>query len=167
MPAASRIIASLIDLAFVLAWALLVAGVLLVLGLRPDSLGVVLTWLVLAVVPALGLLTLMESGPYEATVGKYRMGLRVRTVRGERVRWPRSAVRNLLKLGAPFSLALLSLTAVIWSGYEAIAGLLLVAVVLVSYLVSVRSGQALYDRLLGTTVIQVRPARRVLDSSED
>jgi uncharacterized RDD family membrane protein YckC len=165
----SRLLAGLIDLGLVLGWVLLVAavGVPLYLtgqtrGLGPLALNLV--GLALVVLPATAALTAMECGRYEATPGKLKLGLRVRVdPTGERIGWQRSLLRNLLKLGVPWSLGHLAAIAVAsGGGLDAQIGAFVSLAVPVAYVVSLFTGggRTVYDRLAGTMVISTQPGRR-------
>ena len=165
----SRLLAGLIDLGLALAWALLVAavGVPLYLTGRTSGLGPLalnLVGLALVVLPVTIALTVMECGRYEATPGKLKFGLRVRVdPTGARITWQRSLLRNLLKLGVPWSLGHLGAIAVAaGGGIDAQIGAILSMAVPVAYVVSlfVGDGRAIYDRLAGTMVISTKPGRR-------
>lgn len=102
-----RFRASLVDLALILGWIVVVAavGVPLYLtgvtgGLRPLQLNLVGAALV--VVPVVAGLTLTEGGRYEASPGKQWFGLRVRRPDGRRLGYARSLLRNTIKVGLPW-----------------------------------------------------------------
>jgi len=165
----SRLLAGLIDLGLVLVWALLIAGVAALLvtagparGMPP--LGLHLIGILVVVLPTTVGLTLLEAGRYEATPGKLKLGLRVRRdPTGERIGWGRSLLRNLLKVGLPWTLGHLAVIAVgSAGGTAAIVGVLLAIAVPVAYLVSLFTGdgRAIYDHLAGTMVIGTKPGRR-------
>lgn len=167
-PAKRRLLAGLIDLALMLAWVVLVAavGVPLYLAGVTGAVGpLVLNLIGLAavVVPVTLGLTFAECGRYEATPGKLKLGLRVRTETGDRITWPRSLLRNLLKLGLPWTLGHLGAIAVAsGGGWDAQLGAVLSMLVPAAYLASLftRSGRTIYDHLAGTIVIQVVAGRR-------
>lgn len=165
----SRLLAGLIDLGLALAWALVVAavGVPLYLTGQTSALGPLalnLVGLALVVLPLTVALTVMECGRYEATPGKLKFGLRVRRdPTGERVSWQRSLLRNLLKLGVPWSLGHLAAIALAaGGGIDAEIGAVMSMAVPVAYLVSlfIGDGRTIYDRLAGTMVISTEPGRR-------
>ena len=165
----SRLLAGLIDLGMALAWALLVAavGVPLYLAGQTSALGPLalnLVGLALVVLPVTVALTVMECGRYEATPGKLKFGLRVRRdPMGERISWQRSLLRNLLKLGVPWSLGHLAAIALAaGGGIDAQIGAVLSMAVPVAYVVSLflGDGRTIYDRLAGTMVISTQPGRR-------
>ncbi len=167
-----RVLAGLIDAGLMLAWALLVGGVvwaLLAAGtLRGVGLlGLNLMGIAAVVLPATIALTSLEAGRYEATPGKLKYGLRVRRdPDGARISWGRSLLRNLLKLGLPWTLAHLAvITATVAGGPAAWLGAAIGVAVPVAYLVSMRSGdgRTLYDHLAGTMVITTRPGRRIAE----
>jgi uncharacterized RDD family membrane protein YckC len=165
----SRLLAGLIDLALVLVWALLMAGSLGLLismgparGVAPLTLHLI--GIAVVVLPSTLGLTLLEGGRYEATPGKLKYGLRVRRdPSGERISWGRSLLRNLLKLGLPWTLAHLAVITVgSGGGVDAILGALLSLAVPLAYLISLFTGKGrtIYDRLAGTMVISTEPGRR-------
>lgn len=167
--ARSRLLAGLIDLAIVLVWALVVAGVAALLissgpsrGLGPLALHLI--GIAVVVLPSTVGLTVLEAGRYEATPGKLKYGLRVRRdPSGERISWGRSLARNLLKLGLPWTLGHLAVISVGSSlGVDAVIGVLASAAVPVAYVVSllIGDGRTIYDRLAGTMVISTEPGRR-------
>ncbi|HQY99700.1 MAG TPA: RDD family protein [Propionicimonas sp.] len=170
-PAKPRLLAGLIDLALALAWVVVVAavGVLLYLNGMTTGVGPLvqnLVGLLCVVVPVTLGLTLAECGRYEATPGKLKFGLRVRTVAGERITWPRSLLRNLLKLGLPWTLAHAGAIGVAYGGgWDAQLGASLSLLVPVAYLASLffGSGRTIYDHLAGTVVIETAPGRRFAD----
>ncbi len=165
----SRLLAGLIDLGLALAWAILVAavGVPLYLTGRTSAMGPLalnLVGLALVVLPVTIALTVMECGRYEATPGKLKFGLRVRVdPTGERITWQRSLLRNLLKLGVPWTLGHLAAIALAaGGGIDAQIGAIVSMAVPVAYVVSlvVGEGRTIYDRLAGTMVISTKPGRR-------
>lgn len=164
-----RVLAGLIDLGLALVWALLVAaiGVPLYLTGRTAAMGPLalnLVGLALVVVPVTVALTLLECGRYEATPGKLKLGLRVRVdPTGKRLSWQRSLLRNLLKLGLPWSLGHLAAIALAaGGGIDAEIGAILSMAVPIAYLVTLFTGhgRTVYDRLAGTMVITTEPGRR-------
>lgn len=164
-----RILAGLIDLALMLGWAVLVAaiGVPLYLAGRLPGVGLLglnLLGLGLVVLPATIGLTALESGRYEATPGKLKLGLRVRRdPSGDRISWARSLLRNLLKLGLPWTLGHMAAIALAnGGGWDAMLGAVLSMAVPLAYVVSLfrGDGRAIYDHLAGTMVISTRPGRR-------
>ena len=162
-------LAGLIDLGLALAWALVVAavGVPLYLTGRTAAVGPLalnLVGLALVVLPVTVALTLLECGRYEATPGKLKFGLRVRVdPTGERISWQRSLLRNLLKLGVPWSLGHLAAIALAGGGgVDAQIGAILSMAVPIAYLITLFTGggRTVYDRLAGTMVITTEPGRR-------
>ena len=162
-------LAGLIDLGLALAWALVVAavGVPLYLTGRTAAVGPLalnLVGLALVVLPVTIALTLLECGRYEATPGKLKFGLRVRVdPTGERISWQRSLLRNLLKLGVPWSLGHLAAIALAaGGGVDAQIGAILSMAVPIAYVVTLFVGdrRTIYDRLAGTMVISTEPGRR-------
>ncbi len=164
-----RLLAGLIDLGLALAWALVVAavGVPLYLSGRTPVLGPLalnLLGLVLVVLPVTVALTMLECGRYEATPGKLKLGLRVRVdPTGSRLSWQRSLLRNLLKLGVPWTLGHLAAIALAGGGgIDAQIGAVLSMAVPVAYVVTLflGDGRTVYDHLAGTMVISTAPGRR-------
>ena len=162
-------LAGLIDLGLALAWALVVAvvGVPLYLTGRTAAVGPLalnLMGLALVVLPVTVALTLLECGRYEATPGKLKFGLRVRVdPTGARLSWQRSLLRNLLKLGVPWSLGHLAAIALAaGGGIDAQIGAILSMAVPIAYLITLFTGdgRTVYDRLAGTMVITTEPGRR-------
>nr|WP_300145753.1 RDD family protein [Propionicimonas sp.] len=167
-----RILAGLMDAGLMLAWALLVGGVVWVMlfagALRGvGMLGLNLVGIAVVVLPATIALTSLEAGRYEATPGKLTYGLRVRRdPDGARISWGRSLLRNLLKLGLPWTLGHLAvITAMVAGGPAAWLGAAIGVAVPVAYVVSMFSadGRTLYDHLAGTMVITTRPGRRIAE----
>lgn len=167
-----RLLAGAVDLGLLLAWAVLVglvawalqsAGMLRGVGL----LGLNLVGIAAVVLPATILLTALEAGRYEATPGKLTFGLRVRREPdGARISWGRSLLRNLLKLGLPWTLVhLATITASVAGGVVAWIGAVLCVAVPLAYVASLLTGdgRTLYDHLAGTMVIPTRPGRRVAE----
>lgn len=122
----------------------------------------------LLTLPVVLYFALWEGSTRQATPGKRTLGLRVVSVSGTRLPWPRSLLRSALKF-APWELA----HAVIWRlaggsspmdtlPAPAAAGLgavwLLVAWYLLMPVLS-RTRQTPYDRLAGAFVVVSRPAR--------
>lgn len=171
-PVKPRLFAGLIDLGVMLAWALVAGGAVLALATTGNLgggglLGVNLIGVAAVVLPVtLGLSTL-EAGRYEATPGKLALGLRVRRdPGGDRIGWGRSFLRNLLKLGLPWTLLHLSvLSVVVAPGPSGWLGLALALAVPSAYLISLRAGRGrtIYDHLAGTMVISTAPGRRFAD----
>jgi uncharacterized RDD family membrane protein YckC len=164
----SRLLAGLVDVGLVLAWAL-VAGTAVVLvsvgparGVGPLVLNLI--GIVVVVLPSTIGLTLLEAGRYEATPGKLKFGLRVRRdPSGERVGWGRSLLRNLLKVGLPWTLGHIAVIALgAAGGTGAVIGVLVAVAVPIAYLVSLFTGdgRTVYDHLAGTMVITTEPGRR-------
>ena len=150
-------------------WALLVAAIGVPLFLTGALVGVGpftanILGVALVVLPVTVGLTVLESGRYEATPGKLKVGLRVRSdPTGERISWFRSLVRNLLKLGLPWVLGHFAAVSLAYGGgWDAQLGALLAMAVPVAYLVSLFTGdgRTIYDRLAGTMVISTAPGRR-------
>ncbi|MEE9965699.1 MAG: RDD family protein [Propionicimonas sp.] len=164
-----RVLAALVDLGLMILWGALVLAVMAVaaaVGVIPwlGPFGYHLIVLALVVLPVTIAFTVWESGRYEATPGKLRVGLRVRTdPGGDRLSWQRSAVRNLLKFGLPWTLAQSAVLALFTApAPDAAVGVLFAVGVPVAYAASLFIGRAhtIYDWLLGTTVISVTSGRR-------
>lgn len=164
-----RLLAGAIDAGLVLGWALAAAGI--AGGLQSAGvlrgqglLALNLLGIAAVVLPATIGLTLLEAGRYEATPGKLRFGLRVRREEsGERIGWARSLLRNLLKVGLPWTLLHLAvLTTVVSGGPAAWVGTIVAVALPCAYLASLlgRDGRTPYDHLAGTTVISTAPGRR-------
>lgn len=167
-----RLLAGLIDLGLMLAWALLVAALGwavmaagLLRGLGPLMLN--LLSIALVVLPVTIGLTLLEGGRLEATPGKLKLGLRVRLdPTGAGIGWPRSLLRNLLKFGLPWALLQLAVAAALARGgtFGWVALAIAVAVPLAYLLTLVLgSGRTVYDQLAQTMVISTAPGRRFAD----
>src|SRR5262245_27310055 len=126
-----------------------------------------LTAFAVLVVPVLLYFALFESSRWQATWGKRVCRLRVRTVKGAPVSFPRALARNALKL-VPWELTHACLwripgwpfapeTPPLWIN----VGLILVWVIVANYalsLVTSRTGQTLYDRLAGVQVLGIERA---------
>ena len=102
----------------------------------------------------------MGSHPGGATPGKRLLGLRVLTIGGDRLAWPRSLLRTTLKFALPWELAHTAVwNLLVWPGDRSAAVdtvLLSVAnaVIAVDVLsLFVGSRRAPYDRIAGTSVI--------------
>jgi uncharacterized RDD family membrane protein YckC len=117
----------------------------------------------ITVVPATVALSLLESSPREASIGKRTRYLRVvDAVTGSRVSFRRSILRNTLKIGVPWTIghaAVFSIVQASGSGPVPLSVwfLTVVAYVLpIMYVVFlfVGKGRTPYDLLSGTVVIQ-------------
>lgn len=164
-----RILAALVDIAVMLLWGVLVLSAVAMAaagGLAPHlgPFGYNLVALVLVVLPVTVAFTLWEAGRYEATPGKQKVGLRVRTdPGGERLSWQRSVARNLLKFGLPWALAQSAILALFTApAADAAVGVIFAIGVPISYIASlvIWGDRTVYDWLLGTTVISVTLGRR-------
>jgi uncharacterized RDD family membrane protein YckC len=169
-------LAAAIDFGLMLGWALLMAALqpvvaLLGVPIRFGPFGYNLFSLLLIVLPVTIAFTVLEAGRYEATPGKLKVGLRVRTDPLEdRVTWARSLARNLLKLGLPWSLGQSAALALLSDPtLDAILGAILASVVPLAYLVSlfVGDGRTIYDWLTGTQVITVAAGRRFAEPAPE
>lgn len=102
--------AMLVDWFCILVWVAITAAVGVPLYLRGAShpVGALASNLVaalMAVVPATFVLSLLESSPREASIGKRTRYLRVvDAVTGSRVSFRRSILRNTLKIGVPWTI---------------------------------------------------------------
>ena len=158
----------LVDWFCILAWVAITAavGVPLYLSGLTHSVGAVASNLVAAlmtVVPATVVLTLLESSPREASIGKRTRHLRVvDAVTGSRVSFQRSILRNTLKIGVPWTIGHASVFAIVQaSGSRSVPVsvwlLTVVAYVLpITYIVSlfVGQGRTPCDLISSTVVIQ-------------
>jgi uncharacterized RDD family membrane protein YckC len=110
----SRLLAFAVDYLFIALYLLLLVGVGALIRLTPlcadfgalfaNPASAELTSFILLVLPVLLYFALMESSRWQATIGKRVVGLRVMTMGGGRVGFPRSLLRNALKL-IPWELA--------------------------------------------------------------
>jgi len=164
-----RILAALLDIAVMLLWGVLVLSAVAIAaarGMAPQlgPFGYNLITLVMVVLPVTLAFTVWEAGRYEATPGKQKVGLRVRTdPGGERLSWQRSAARNLLKFGLPWTLAQSAVLALFTApAADAAVGVIFAIGVPIAYIASlvIWGNRTVYDWLLGTTVISVAAGRR-------
>lgn len=145
---------------------LAVVAIVAALGVMPrlGPFGYHAIAVLLVVAPVTIAFTAWEAGRYEATPGKLRVGLRVRTdPGGERLSWRRSIVRNLLKFGLPWALAQSAVLALFTvPAPDAAVGVMFAVGVPLAYAASlfIGGGHTIYDWLLGTTVISVASGRR-------
>ena len=170
----SRLVAFAVDYLIISAYLVFLAALSALLSLTPLGPGfralfatpasAEVTAFVLLVAPVLLYFALCESSRWQATVGKRARGLRVVSMAGAAVTFPRALVRNALKL-APWELTHACLwripgwpfapqTPPLWVS----VGLILVWVIIAIYAVSLvtsQSGQTIYDRLAGVRVIHV------------
>ena len=158
----------LVDWFCILAWVAIIAavGVPLYLSGLTHSVGAVASNLVAAlmmVLPTTVVLTLLESSPREASIGKLTRHLRVvDAVTGSRVSFQRSILRNTLKIGVPWTIGHAAVFAIVQaSGSRPVPVsvwlLTVVAYVLpITYVVSlfVGQGRTPYDLISSTVVIQ-------------
>jgi uncharacterized RDD family membrane protein YckC len=158
----------LVDWFCILAWVAITAavGVPLYLSGLTHSVGAVASNLVAAlmmVLPTTVVLTLLESSPREASIGKLTRHLRVvDAVTGSRVSFQRSILRNTLKIGVPWTIGHAAVFAIVQaSGSRSVPVsvwlLTVVAYVLpITYIVSlfVGQGRTPYDLISSTVVIQ-------------
>ena len=122
---------------------------------------------VLLVLPVILYCAILESSPWQATVGKRALGLRVTGAQGGRLRLPRALARSVLAF-VPWELTHACLwripgwpLAVTSISPLIVAGLVLVWVIVAVYLGSMllsRQHQTLYDWLTGVYVIKTDTA---------
>ncbi|MDR1237549.1 MAG: RDD family protein, partial [Propionibacteriaceae bacterium] len=118
-----RLIAGLIDVALVLAWAVVVIGVFFAADWLGWTRGLTTT-VVQAIIgtsvgiPALAVFAVWEASPKQGTMGKRYFGLRVVGADGGRVNLIRALVRNLLKIGVPVLLLHLASLSLIAPGVD-------------------------------------------------
>jgi GrpB-like predicted nucleotidyltransferase (UPF0157 family)/uncharacterized RDD family membrane protein YckC len=169
-PGWRRVVAVVVDYGLVI----LCLGVLAVVGVFSYAIGAVTTTIatptgrVLAQLVIFAVLTVpvtvwlagWEASPGGATPGKRLLGLRVLTMSGDRLTWPRSLLRTALKFTLPWELAHIA-----WWNLLLRSGdqgsvldrllLSLVCAAIAVYLVSlfVGSRRAPYDRIAGAFVI--------------
>lgn len=164
----SRLVATLIDWFCILAWLAITAavGISLYLSGATRPVGELASNLVAAlvtVVPATVVLSLLESSPREASIGKRTRHLRVvDAVTGSRVSFRRSILRNTLKIGVPWTIGHAAVFAIVQAGGSvpvpvSVWLLTVVAYVLpIMYVASlfVGQGRTPYDLISGTVVIR-------------
>jgi uncharacterized RDD family membrane protein YckC len=169
-PGWRRVVASGVDYGSIV----VCPGALSVLGVFSFAIGTVTTTVttptgrVLAQLVIFAVLTVpvtvwlagWEASPGGATPGKRLLGLRVLTISGDRLSWPRSLLRTALKFTLPWELAHTAWwNVLLGSGHHgAVLDRLLLSLVCAAiavYLVSlfVGSRRAPYDRVTGTFVI--------------
>jgi uncharacterized RDD family membrane protein YckC len=169
-PGWRRVVASAVDYGSIV----LCLGVLSVLGVFSFAIGAVTTTVatptgrVLAQLVIFAVLTVpvtvwlagWEATPGGATPGKRLLGLRVLTVSGDRLTWPRSLLRTALKFTLPWELAHIAWwTLLLRSGDQgAVLDAVLLSLVCAGIAVNlmslfVGSRRAPYDRITGTFVI--------------
>jgi len=157
-----RVLAWLIDCAGILGWLALTVAVGLVLrqlGVRPGPLGTNVLATVFGVAPVCLGLAIFESGRREATPGKRRRHLVVvSTNQYRRIGLGRALVRNLLKVGLPWTLGH-ALAIALVGGATFTARLVVLAAlayaVPIFYLITLLAPphRPVYDRLSGTNVV--------------
>lgn len=168
-PLGRRFRAGLLDLGFATAWAAVVTGSYLVLGMAGVSVSLpplLLNLLghVLIVMPVVLWLALSEGGRYEASPGKQWSGLRVRRLDGRRLGRPLALLRNLVKIGLPVGLGHAAVLMLI-TGQAGPDVVVLQAVALslpLSYLLLVAFGEGRgpWDLLCGAQVVPISAGRR-------
>jgi len=158
----------LVDWFCILVWVAITAavGVPLYLSGVTHSVGAVASNLVAAlmtVVPATFVLSVLESSPREASIGKRTRHLRVvDAVTGSRVSFRRSILRNTLKIGVPWTIGHAAVFSIVQAGGSrpvpvSVWLLTVVAYVLpIMYVVFlfVGQGRTPYDLISSTVVIQ-------------
>jgi hypothetical protein len=177
----SRLLAFMADYLFIALYLLVLVGAGALIRITPlgadfgalfaNPASAEVTSFMLLVLPVLLYFALMESSRWQATIGKRVVGLRVMTMGGGRVGFPRALLRNVLKL-IPWELAHACLWRIpgwplnpqeppIWVNL----GLVLVWVVVAVYAIGLaisKTGQTPYDHLAGARVEHVsRIAQRV------
>lgn len=168
-----------VDYLFIAAYLIALTGV--VSGLRLTPLRSVLaTWYVnpysaqltdslLFDLPVILYFALCEASPWQATLGKRRIGLRVETSAGSRLSLPRALARIVLKF-LPWEIAHTSLwhtpgwplhsqpTAL---NYCAYASVYVLAGLYVVTMLTSRTRQPLYDRITRTRVVHAPPSSAI------
>lgn len=157
-----RIRAWLLDWLVILAWVALTTVVgagLWLAGLRLGPVGLNLIATVSVVLPVCVGFALLEAGPAQATWGKRRHGLRVvRAADGGRIGLVRAMVRNLIKIGVPWSLghavAIALATGSDWSVGLGLATVLAYGLPALFVLMLILPGhRPPYDLVAGTVVV--------------
>ena len=156
----------LVDWFCILAWLAITAavGVSLYLSGAPRPVGALASNLVAAlvtVVPATVVLSLLESSPREASIGKRTRHLRVvDAVTGSRVSFRRSILRNTLKIGVPWTIGHAAVYSIVQASRPVPVSVWLLTVVAyvlpimyVAFLF-VGQGRTPYDLISGTIVIR-------------
>jgi uncharacterized RDD family membrane protein YckC len=158
----------LIDWLCILGWLLITAvvGVSLYASGLSHPMSALASNLLAALVTAVPVtvgLTLLESSPREASVGKRTRQLRVvDAATGLRVPFRRSLLRNTLKLGVPWTIGHAAVYAIVQSGGSGLAPASVWLLTVVAYVLPilyvgslfVGEGRAPYDRVSGTLVIR-------------
>lgn len=182
-PAWRRITAYLLDCLLIDVYLLIISAISWTTGsmgmtIWPDTGSPVVGQLIVVIVltwPAMFYLALTEASPWQATVGKRLLGLRVQAIDGGRPGLGRTLLRAFLKLFVPWELTHFvvhhaggRVVARIDAGmsFEAamqrveLTGaekwvLVAVAVIMAAYLLTLYSptGRTLYDRVAGTRVV--------------
>ncbi len=159
-----RLLAWLIDWATILAWVAVVTAVgvpLYLGGITHYDIGTVASNVVaalLVVVPAVIGLALVEASARHATLGKRVIGLRVVVIgEAQPLRFPRTLLRNTLKIGVPWMIGHAAVYALVQTNGQnrAAIGLAVVAYllpILYVMMLFVGNGRPLYDRLTRTFV---------------
>jgi len=161
-------VATLIDWFCILAWLAITAAVGISLyfsgATRPMSqLASNLVAALVTVVPATVVLSLLESSPREASIGKRTRHLRVvDAVTGSRVSFRRSILRNTLKIGVPWTLGHAAVFAIVQAGGFGPVPVSVWLLTVVAYVCRsctsppsfVGQGRTPYDLISGTAVIR-------------
>jgi len=158
----------LIDWLCILAWLAITAAVGVSLYLSGATLfvGAPASDLVAAlvtVVPATVVLSLLESSPREASIGKRTRHLRVvDAVTGSRVSLRRSILRNTLKIGVPWTIRHAAVFSIVQAGGSVSVPVSVWLLTVVAYVLPIMyvaflfvgQGRTPYDLISGTVVIQ-------------
>jgi hypothetical protein len=158
----------LIDWFCILAWLAITAavGVSLYLSGATLPVGALASNLVAAlvtVVPATVVLSLLESSPREASIGKRTRHLRVvDAVTGSRVSFRRSILRNTLKIGVPWTIGHAAVFSIVQAGGSVPVPVSVWLLTVVAYVLPIMyvaflfvgQGRTPYDLISGTVVIQ-------------
>jgi hypothetical protein len=158
----------LIDWFCILAWLAITAavGVSLYLSGATRPVGALASNLVAAlvtVVPATVVLSLLESSPREASIGKRTRHLRVvDAVTGSRVSFRRSILRNALKIGVPWTIGHAAVFSIVQAGGSVPVPVSVWLLTVVAYVLPIMyvaflfvgQGRTPYDLISGTVVIQ-------------
>jgi uncharacterized RDD family membrane protein YckC len=156
-----RLMAGLIDVALVLAWAIVVTGIFFAAswlgwtnGLNAALLQVILGSCV--GIPALGVFAVWEAGPRQGTLGKRYYGLRIVDADGGRVNLGRALLRNLLKIVLPMLFLHLASLSLLAPGVDSWILSIIALALPGSYLAGlfIGSGRTPYDLVANTQVTE-------------
>ena len=159
--------AMLVDWFCILVWVAITAAVGVPLYLRGAShpVGALASNLVAALVtvmPATVVLSLLESSPREASIGKRTRHLRVvDAVTGSRVSFRRSILRNTLKIGVPWTIGHAAVFSIVQAGGSVPVPVSVWLLTVVAYVLPIMyvaflfvgQGRTPYDLISGTVVI--------------